>query len=379
MTEQFQEWLASWQVRQGRLPNPLDSRDAVVLAGAGKVGHEFLDALRASAVPVVAFADNNPAKWGQTVAGLPVLSAAEAVSRFGRDATFIITIGRVGSGVDEIRAQFSSLGARTVMHFTEAIRIVPRIWPQFFLAPDRFEAADLERCLAAYRLFRDDQSKALFLSHLRWRATLDPVALPRPDYDDQYFPPGIIAPRHCAAFVDVGAFTGDTLTDLSRFAGDALRAYYGFEPDAKSYETLVARASDVSRSSNVHVVTKRVAIGATRQMVSFAGLGAATSQVNSEGSEQVECAPLDSMGVVAPTYVKIDVEGAEAEVLAGAAGTLGRWKPTVAIASYHRPKDLFDLPLWLAAVAPDYRFYLRSHGDAGIDLVCYAVREPAAV
>ena len=111
----------------------------------------------------------------------------------------------------------------------------------------------------------------------------------------------------------------------------------------------------------------------------FAGLGAATSQVNSEGSEQVECAPLDSMGVVAPTYVKIDVEGAEAEVLAGAAGTLGRWKPTVAIASYHRPKDLFDLPLWLAAVAPDYRFYLRSHGDAGIDLVCYAVREPAAV
>ena len=83
MTEQFQEWLASWQVRQGRLPNPLDSRDAVVLAGAGKVGHEFLEALRASAVPVVAFADNNPAKWGQTVAGLPVLSAAEAVSRFG--------------------------------------------------------------------------------------------------------------------------------------------------------------------------------------------------------------------------------------------------------------------------------------------------------
>jgi FkbM family methyltransferase len=200
-----------------------------------------------------------------------------------------------------------------------------------------------------------------------------------PEYENQYFPPGIIAPRHCASFVDVGAFTGDTLDALADFADGALRAYYGFEPDPRNYATLVAHARTLAgRRPDVKMVTRQVAIGATHGRISFAGEGAATSQVNPHGTETVECVPLDSAGVDRPTYVKIDVEGAEDDVLRGGAETLRRWKPTAAIATYHRPTDLFALPLALAANAPDYRFYLRSHGDAGIDLVCYAVREPDA-
>ena len=377
LSELFGQLVARWRERQAMVPDLLAGSDGAVLVGAGKVGQEFLGALLASGVPVFAFTDNNSAKWGHAILDVPVLAPEEAVRQFGHRAVFLVTIGRVGTAAADVCRQFSTLGARRVVHFIPAIPRIPRIWPQFFLAPDAFDGADVESCLAAYRLFRDGLSRDLFVAHLRWRATLDPSGLPTPEYDNQYFPPPLIAPRHCTTFVDIGAYTGDTLAAVSQFAGDSLRAYYGFEPDARNYDSLVAQAADVTRRrEGLRVVTRRTAIGAAHGTISFAADGAATSQVSATGAESVECAPLDSLGVD-PSYVKIDVEGAEADVLRGAAETMGRWKPTVAIATYHRPKDLFDLPLWLARNAPDYQFYLRSHGDAGIDLVCYAVREPA--
>ena len=348
-----------------------------MLVGAGKVGQEFLGALTESHIPVMAFTDNNPARWRQTVAEVPVLPPEDAVRQFGRQAVFLITIGRVGTGAADICRQFSELGVEAVLHFSDAIRFIPRIWPQFFVSPDAFVESDAERMLKAYGLFHDVQSKHHFITHLQWRTTLDPAGLATPDYDHQYFPADVISPRHCAVFVDIGAYTGDTLLDLTAFAGSSLREYYGFEPDPANYARLVSQAETTTRARlDVHVATRMTAIGAIEGVISFAGSGSATSQVQAEGSVRVPCTTLDAVGVSRPTYLKIDVEGGEHDVLRGGTETLRMWQPTVAVATYHRPKDLFDLPLWLADNAPDYRFHLRSHGDAGIDLVCYAVREP---
>jgi len=304
------------------------------------------------------------------------MSPKDAGLRFGSQAAFIITIGRVGAAAAGIRGQLSALGAVHVLHFTEAIRFIPRIWPQFFLRPDAFTSADVDSCVAAYRLFQDERSQHLFVSHLRWRATLDAAVLATPEYDNQYFPEDLIAPAHCATFVDVGAYTGDTLAALRRFAGDSLREYYGFEPDPRNYERLAVEAAGI-QSRDLRVVIRRTAVGAAEHAIAFAGDGSATSRSDPGGSVEVPCTTLDALEIARPTYLKIDVEGAESQVLSGGRETVRRWKPTVAIATYHRPTDLFELPLWLARNAPDLRFYLRSHGDAGIDLVCYAVGKPA--
>ena len=61
------------------------------------------------------------------------------------------------------------------------------------------------------------------------------------------------------------------------------------------------------------------------------------------------------------TLLKMDVEGAEREALAGAAQTIARWKPRLNIACYHRNEDLFALPLQVHALCPDYALYLRHH------------------
>ena len=45
----------------------------------------------------------------------------------------------------------------------------------------------------------------------------------------------------------------------------------------------------------------------------------------------------------------------------------------MAISVYHRPDDLWQLPLSVAARGLDYRFFLRTQGEDGTDVICYTL------
>jgi FkbM family methyltransferase len=53
-------------------------------------------------------------------------------------------------------------------------------------------------------------------------------------------------------------------------------------------------------------------------------------------------------------FIKMDIEGAEREALAGAAHTLRRFKPTLALDAYHLPDDPTVLPRIILAANPAY-------------------------
>lgn len=61
------------------------------------------------------------------------------------------------------------------------------------------------------------------------------------------------------------------------------------------------------------------------------------------------------------TYLKMDVEGAEREAIAGAEKTIRQYAPKLNVAAYHRSEDFFQLPLLIHALQPNYRLYLRHH------------------
>ena len=61
------------------------------------------------------------------------------------------------------------------------------------------------------------------------------------------------------------------------------------------------------------------------------------------------------------TYLKMDVEGAEREAIAGARQTIERDRPKLNIAAYHRSEDFFELPLLIHSLCADYALYLRHH------------------
>ena len=61
------------------------------------------------------------------------------------------------------------------------------------------------------------------------------------------------------------------------------------------------------------------------------------------------------------TYVNIDVEGAEKQMLKGAINTLQQDKPRLCMAVYHRSEDIFDLVNQVKRANPDYKIFLRHH------------------
>ena len=61
--------------------------------------------------------------------------------------------------------------------------------------------------------------------------------------------------------------------------------------------------------------------------------------------------------------------------LCWAAGrTIARWKPQLSVAAYHRTGDLWELPLLVRELGPDYRLYLRGQKYVPAwEIILYAI------
>jgi hypothetical protein len=71
-------------------------------------------------------------------------------------------------------------------------------------------------------------------------------------------------------------------------------------------------------------------------------------------------------------FIKLDIEGAEVNALEGAANTLRRHRPRLAIAAYHRNDDLTRIPVTLRQMGPNYRFHLAHYTTHHGETVLYA-------
>jgi FkbM family methyltransferase len=73
---------------------------------------------------------------------------------------------------------------------------------------------------------------------------------------------------------------------------------------------------------------------------------------------------VDRLGLGRVDFLKLDVEGAELPVLKGAKGVLEEHRPKLAVAIYHRPEDLTEIPRHIDELGLGYRFFL-DHTSAG--------------
>jgi hypothetical protein len=72
----------------------------------------------------------------------------------------------------------------------------------------------------------------------------------------------------------------------------------------------------------------------------------------------------------------MDVEGTELDVLKGAADTIKKYRPKLAISIYHRPyRQLIDIPLFIMSLNLGYKFYMGHHDILEGEIVLYAIAE----
>lgn len=349
---------------------------SLVLFGCGRLGRRTLAGLRRAGIQPLAFVDNNPGLWNTTVDGVPVLSPIKAAPRYASAAAFVVAIWT--APMSGLVGQLRSLGCTTVTSF------VPLYWkyPQVFLP---YYTADLphyvqeqrEAILAAWGLWEDQTSRREFLNQVAWRLDCDFDRLPACAADPIYFPPGLFSLPEKAVFVDCGAFDGDTILSFLEQRGTRFRKILAYGPDPANFRGL--QASLASRPEKDSIVLRNAAVWSARQRLAFSG-GAGDSSSTGAGEMVVEGVTLDhELTGIDPDFIKMDIEGAELEALAGARQTIARSAPLLAVSCYHRQDHLWRIPLLINSFLPrGYSFHLRAHRPGIWDLVCYAVPKPRA-
>lgn len=154
-------------------------------------------------------------------------------------------------------------------------------------------------------------------------------------------------------------------------SSSSLKKLYLFEPDAKTFFKLSHSCNILQNEfPNIEIEKHNIAAWNEKTDLIFSKKSSrgstlinAESKVNISERSKIVTVKADSLDNVingrSVDYIKYDVEGAEAEALEGSSKTILAHSPILCISLYHRPGDIFRIPLMLSAKYPFYRFYLR--------------------
>lgn len=218
----------------------------------------------------------------------------------------------------------------------------------------------------AYSLLADDKSKEVFKGALDFYYTgrLEYLQAIESDKDEVFRK---ILRLHDERYLDLGAYRGDTVEEFLHYS-DGWRRIVAVEPNPRNYRKLCEHLEGIENVTAVHA-----GIADTVGMMTVSKKGGRMPVLGDPDGVEVPVTTVDAIDC-APTYLKVDIEGMEREMLRGAVHTLRGYHPKLNLAAYHRTEDLFSLILQLHEINPDYRIYLRKHPYIPCwDLNIYAV------
>ena len=287
---------------------------------------------------------------GQTFRGFPVLRYDDVVKKERGD--FIILIA-FASARPEVLSYLHALSARHTVLMPSLPVLGENVFDRAFYTAHR---EDYENARA---LFSDIRSLTLFDSILRFRLSGELSDLGAGDTLAEYRAPLMLSTVH--TLLDGGAYDGDTVREFLSL-GAPLTRVLSVEPDTHNYKKLCAYAQTTDMPK---VTPIPCALGEYDGETTFCASGNRNAGIEALShryrTETVSLRSIDSLCEetgFSPDCIKLDLEGAELPALRGARATIAR-RPRVSVAAYHRPEDLYAVPLFLSSIYPRGRFFLR--------------------
>ncbi|MBL0456190.1 FkbM family methyltransferase [Aeromonas enteropelogenes] len=234
---------------------------------------------------------------------------------------------------------------------------------------EKMTETDKQQLLIFFEQLADDESKKILQSLIAFRCGVGVVH--KSNYP-QYFCPDM--PYISSdVVIDGGAYIGDTIKSLFYENDVSVQTVHAFEPDPENYSLL----THFCKKNNLNVITQQKGLWSSTQVLGFSNdqIISYGRKIDAIGSCSIETVSVDEYvkaNDIAPTMIKLDVEGAELQALKGAEQTICSLKPKLAISLYHIHTDLWRLPALLKMMNPDYRFYLGQHRKNWLETVLYA-------
>jgi FkbM family methyltransferase len=352
--------LGGFGLRPGELPK------SACLAGASSAGLAVAGELAAAGVSILGVFDDDARKQGSEFVGHRV----QAVDRLAACDTTAPVI----------------LATHVIQGLSRRIRAMGhgRVWPfqlLSFLDPEAFAvhpfyAGMLEalyggrgRLADTMAALEDDKSRRVLDAAIGFRLTLDVSVYDGLLQPFPYLAEDLLRFTPDEVMVDGGSFEGDTIREFVVRTGGRFKGVIAFEPAERTYEVLCR-----SMAADPRIRPVRACLHDRDTMVSFEDTGGRSAAMVSDGGSQCPAKAIDGLPEAEDiTFIKLNVEGAEAQALRGAARTIAARCPKLAIAAYHKPPDLWELPQLLRGMQPAYRLYFRQHTAGLQETVLYAV------
>ena len=186
----------------------------------------------------------------------------------------------------------------------------------------------------------------------------------------QYNIKNIFEVKNDAVVFDIGAFKGDTAYFFSKKCSNKARIY-AFEPDENNYKVLL-KIKEKYKLNNV--ITKNILLSNAEKEIDFISMIENTPTIKKNAITIDKFVEENNFEKI--DYIKMDVEGAERNILEGAIKTIKKFKPSLAIAIYHGGKlfmeDFYNIPIFIKNIInEDYEYYIRTFHPAGLETILF--------
>ena len=234
-------------------------------------------------------------------------------------------------------------------------------------------AADFERNQARYEwvdsLLTEQASREVFRKLISFRFKADIELLRGFTYrePEQYFEPFLNFQDQGEVFYDVGCFDGYTSKEFIRHC-PGYQAVHAFEPENANVQVCLRNLANFANTT-VHPFGLSNVSASLR--MSSAGSG---STLCEHGEQAIRVEQLDALDLIAPTLIKMDIEGAEPFALQGARQTIIAHHPRIAVAVYHQSMafaPLWQIPELVLSFRPDYEVRLRHYTESIYETVMF--------
>lgn len=330
-----------------------ECKKPIVLYGMGNGADKILDWCEANSVEVAGVFASDEFVRGQSFRGFTVERYDALKARLGEELLVVIAFA---SERAEVLERFAELAAEQEV-------LAPHL-PLF----DEEETVSMawltkyeQELQEVYELLADEQSRLVFSATLNYKLSgkieyLFECTTHRVD-DIRT----LLVPTADEVYMDLGAYNGDTIKELGGLTDWRWREVIAVEPDRRSCRKLRALAEElVQRGLSVEV--HEAGIWSEAGELGFSDSGGRQSTFIGGEKKSVPVTTIDAVAAGrSVTLIKMDVEGAEMQAIAGGRQTLEKFAPKLFVAAYHYDVDLFRLPLLLKELVPQYKIYLRKH------------------
>lgn len=316
----------------------------VVLYGTGNGADKIIAVLERNGIPVSGIFASPGFVRDRKFHGIQVESFDMLYERYGKD---MIVLMCFGSSREDVLAYADEISSKCEFYAPDVPIYGDNLFDSGFHAAHKGEI-DIMRGLLA-----DELSRKTYDCVIAARLTGNMNYL-RMCEVSQEEADAVLPPSREGLFLDLGAYDGDTVMRYTSLLPE-LNAVIAVEPDKRNMRKLKENTCLINNIEYVQAF-----VSDTEGTADVAGNTGRGTSLEKEGGSEVQTVTIDGLIKGRQTaFIKFDVEGAEAAAIDGGAQTIRDFKPMMNIACYHRSEDIYELPLKVLKLNPQYKVYMR--------------------